>query len=42
MFKPKTLRLQALSSRYSYRIQELESIFDKKTNVYIDYANVRP
>ncbi len=27
---------------YPEKIQELEKIFDKKTNVYIDYANVRP
>lgn len=42
MFNPKTQRLQELSIQYPDRIRELEGIFDKKTNVYIDYANVKP
>ena len=31
-----------LAARYPQRIQELEGIFDRRTNVYIDFANVRP
>src|SRR5438128_1766266 len=42
MFKPKTERLRNLAEKYPERIQELERIFSDSTNVYIDYANVRP
>lgn len=42
MFKPKTERIQQLAKAYPEKIKELEGIFDKKTNIYIDYANVRP
>lgn len=42
MFKAKTEQIQALAEKYPQRIQELESIFNGKTNVYIDFANVRP
>lgn len=42
MFDPKTQRLKDLFFKYPDRIQELENIFNKKTNVYIDYANVKP
>lgn len=42
MFNPKTTRIKELAGRLPARIKELEGIFDKKTNVYIDYANVRP
>ena len=42
MFKPKTDRIQKLAVRRPQRIQELERIFDRKTNVYIDFANVKP
>ncbi len=42
MFKSKTEKLQKLAGLYPERIQELEKIFDKRTNIYIDYANVRP
>src|SRR5205807_507620 len=42
MFKPKTERIKQLAERFPERIRELEVIFDKKTNVYIVYANVRP
>jgi uncharacterized LabA/DUF88 family protein len=42
MFNPKTQRLKELSLECFNRIQELEGIFDRKTNVYIDYANVKP
>ena len=42
MFKPVSEKLEKLAAAYPERIQELSQIFDKKTNVYIDYANVRP
>lgn len=42
MFTPKTDRLQKLAKKFPNRIEELEVIFNKKTNVYIDYANVLP
>jgi uncharacterized LabA/DUF88 family protein len=40
MFQAKTERIKELSQKYPDRILELERIFDKKTNVYIDFANV--
>ncbi len=40
MFRAKTERIEKLSQQYPDRILELERIFDKKTNVYIDFANV--
>jgi len=40
MFKSKTDRIKELAERYPERIKELEGIFDKKTNIYIDFANV--
>ena len=40
MFEPKTIRIKELAEKYSERIKELERIFDKKTNIYIDFANV--
>ena len=42
MFKPRTDRIQQLAEKYPHRIEELEGMFDRKTNVYIDFANVRP
>jgi uncharacterized LabA/DUF88 family protein len=42
MFKAKTQRIQKLAEKYSQRIQELERVFDRRTNVYIDFANVKP
>lgn len=42
MYSPKTQRLKEMSLKYPDRIRELDGIFDRKTNVYIDYANVRP
>jgi uncharacterized LabA/DUF88 family protein len=42
MFKPKTTRIGELARKFPDRIAELESIFNQRTNVYIDYANVRP
>ena len=40
MFQPKTDKIRILAEQYPNRIKELEDIFDKKTNVYIDFANV--
>jgi len=40
MFQPKTDRIKQLAKQYPKRISELESIFDKPTNIYIDFANV--
>lgn len=40
MFNPKTEKLKELSKKYSDRIKELEGVFDKKANIYIDFANV--
>ena len=42
MFLPKTDRIKELAEKYPQRISELENIFSKSTNIYIDYANVRP
>lgn len=42
MFKPKTTRIESLAKQYPNRISELENIFSKRANVYIDYANVKP
>ena len=40
MFQAKTERIKKLSQKYPDRILELEKIFDKKANIYIDFANV--
>jgi uncharacterized LabA/DUF88 family protein len=42
MFRAKTDRVEKLSQKYPERIAELEALFDKCSNLYIDYANVRP
>ncbi len=42
MFTPKTKRIDELAKKFPDRIAELEGIFNQKTNVYIDYANIRP
>lgn len=39
MFKPKTERIKNLTKLYPDVIKELELIFDRKTNIYIDFAN---
>ncbi len=41
MFKPVSERIEKLATVYPEKVIELERIFEKKTNVYIDYANVR-
>lgn len=40
MFKPKTIRIEALAEMFPNIIQELESIFNEKTNIYIDCSNI--
>lgn len=40
MFIPKTSKLQNLAIKYPKRIGELDSVFDKHSNVYIDFANM--
>lgn len=40
MFKPKTERVKQLAEKYPDKINELEKIFDKSTNIYIDWGNV--
>lgn len=40
MFQPKTDKIKALAVKYLERIGELERIFVKPTNIYIDFANV--
>ena len=42
MFIPKTDRIKAIAEHKQGVIKQLESIFNGKTRVYIDYANVRP
>lgn len=40
MFSPKTDRIKLLAEKYPAIIAQLDEIFDKSTNIYIDYANV--
>ena len=40
MFQPKTEKIEKLAEIFPSRINELDTIFDKKTNIYIDFANV--
>ena len=40
MFKPKTGKIEKLAKEHAKVIEELESIFDGKANIYIDFANV--
>lgn len=40
MFNPKTQKIKLLSNKLINRINELENILDKDTNIYIDYANI--
>lgn len=42
MFIPKTDRIKQITEKDSNKIIELEKIFDQSTNIYIDYANVKP
>lgn len=40
MFQSKTKKIEELTQIFPKRITELKRIFDKKTNIYIDFANV--
>ena len=40
MFQPKTERIKQLANILPHRIEELKKNLDRKTNVYIDFANV--
>ena len=40
MFQSKTDRIKELATKYPQRINELERIFEKSTNIYIDFSNV--
>jgi uncharacterized LabA/DUF88 family protein len=40
MFSPKTEQLKTLVEKYPAGLEKLSPVLDKKTNVYIDYANV--
>lgn len=42
MFTPKTKKIERIAEKNQAIINQLESIFDAPTRVYIDYANVRP
>lgn len=42
MFQPYTERIKTLAIKEQTRIEELDNLFSGKTNVYIDYANIRP
>lgn len=42
VFTSKIARIEKLAKKFPGRIAELDDIFDRTTNVYIDYANVRP
>ncbi len=40
MFKPKTKRIEKLAEIFTKTISELEKVFDRPTNIYIDWQNV--
>jgi hypothetical protein len=40
-FHPKTSRIDKLAKEFPYVVEELETIFDRDTSIYLDYANVR-
>lgn len=42
MFNPKTEKIAKLAKIFPEKITELEDIFSGQTNVYIDYANIKP
>ncbi len=41
MFRALTPELETLAKKYSRQILELESLFDRRTNLYLDYANLK-
>jgi uncharacterized LabA/DUF88 family protein len=40
-FRPKTSRIDKLAKEFPYVVEEFEDILDRKTGVYLDYANIR-
>ena len=42
MFKAVTPKIEDLSKKYPKVIAELEKLFDRRVNIYIDYANIKP
>ena len=42
MFKPKTEKIEKIAKSKEKVIRQLEGVFNSKTRIYIDYANVRP
>lgn len=40
-FQPKTERVKKLAEIYPERIKELRQIFEGRTNIYLDYANIK-
>jgi len=42
MFISKTEKIEKLAKHYSGAIKQLEKLFNGATNMYVDYANVRP
>jgi uncharacterized LabA/DUF88 family protein len=40
-FQPKTSRIERLAKAFPYVVEEFESILDRKTSIYLDYANIR-
>lgn len=42
MFTPKTEKIKNIAEKKDWVIKQLEGLFEKKTHIYIDYANVRP
>ncbi len=40
-FQPKTSRIEKLAKEFPYVAEEFEAILDRKTSIYLDYANVR-
>lgn len=41
MFNPKTKEVEQYAATHKNTIEQLEGIFDRPTNLYIDYANIR-
>jgi uncharacterized LabA/DUF88 family protein len=41
LFKALAPEIETLAKKYSRQVLELESLFDRKTNLYLDYANLK-
>ncbi|MBU4257284.1 NYN domain-containing protein, partial [Patescibacteria group bacterium] len=42
MFTPKTEKIKQIAENKKMVVEQLESVFNASTRIYIDYANVRP